>query len=90
MVVLSSASSSRTLIPNAGKHSMATRDYRLAEFSQALPPTKKLLQVLAEDNSGTYVLPFFCEWRDGGWHNPKSAKPLEAEIVGWRKAPRVR
>jgi hypothetical protein len=56
---------------------MATRDYRLAEFSQALPPTQKLLQVLAEDHSGTYVLPFFCEWRDGEWHNPKGAKPLE-------------
>ncbi len=63
---------------------MATRNYRLAEFSQAPPPPNKLLQVLAEDHSGTYVLPFPCEWRDGTWHNPKSSKPLDAKIVGWR------
>jgi hypothetical protein len=69
---------------------MATRDYRLAEFSQDQPPPNKLLQVLAEDHSGTYVLPFACQFHNGAWHNPKSTKPLEAIIVGWRKAPRVR
>jgi hypothetical protein len=69
---------------------MATRDHRLAEFSHGPPPPNKLLQVLAEDHSGTYVLPFPCEWRDGTWHNPKSVKRVEARIVGWRKAPRVR
>jgi hypothetical protein len=69
---------------------MATRDYRLAEFNQGPPPPNKFFQVLAEDHSGTYVLPFLCEWRGGAWHNPKSNKPLEANIVGWRKAPRVR
>ena len=69
---------------------MATRDHRLAEFYQGLPPPNKLLQVLAEDHSGTYVLPFPCEWRDGIWQNPKSVKALDAKIVGWRKPPRVR
>jgi hypothetical protein len=69
---------------------MATRDHRLAEFDQGPPPENKSLQVLAEDHSGTYVLPFSCIWRDGLWHNPNSTKPLEAKIVGWRPAPRVR
>ena len=69
---------------------MATRETRLADFFQTPPPTHKSLQVLAEDHCGTYVLPFFCIWRDGAWHNPNSRKALEAHIVGWRKAPRVR
>jgi hypothetical protein len=66
---------------------MATRHHRLAEFNQGPPPPNKLLQVLAEDHSGTYVLPFPCEWRDGTWH---TVKAIEARIIGWRKAPRMR
>lgn len=69
---------------------MATREFRIAEFNQGAPPPKTSLQVLAEDHSGTYVLPFLCEWRDGAWHNPKSSQSLKAKIVGWRKSPRVR
>jgi hypothetical protein len=65
---------------------MATRNNRLADFSQGPPPSNKQLEVLAEDHSGTYVLPFPCEWYDRAWHNPNSAKPLEANIVGWREA----
>ena len=44
---------------------MATREYRLAEFSQEAPPLGQPLQLLCEDKSGTYLLPFRCEWRDG-------------------------
>jgi hypothetical protein len=40
---------------------MATRDHRLAEFNKGPPPPNNLLQVLTEDHSGTYVLPFPCE-----------------------------
>jgi hypothetical protein len=69
---------------------MATREHRIADFNHRPPPENKQLQVLAKDYSGTYVLPFFCVWHSGAWHNPKSPKPLEANIVGWRKAPRVR
>ena len=69
---------------------MARRDYHLEDFNLELPPPNKLLQVLAKDHSGTYILPFPCTWRDGAWHNPKSTKPLEATIIGWRKPPRVR
>ena len=69
---------------------MVKRDYHLEDFDLGPPPPNKSLQVLAEDHSGTYVLPFLCEWRDNAWHNPKSSKPLEATIIGWRKAPRLR
>jgi hypothetical protein len=64
---------------------MATRDHRLSDFNQGPPPPNKPFEVLAEDHSGTYVLPFLCEWRDGAWHNPNSSKPFEAKVVGWRK-----
>ena len=68
---------------------MATRNNRLADFNQGLPPPNRSFEVLAEDHSGTYVLPFrSCQWRDGAWHNPASTKPLEAKVVGWRKARR--
>jgi len=68
---------------------MAKRDYHLEDFDLGPPPPNKSLQVLAKDHSGTYVLPFLCEWRDGGWHNPKTDKPLQTTIIGWRKPPRV-
>ena len=63
---------------------MTTREHQVSEFNQGPPPPDQSLQVLAEDHSGTYVLPFPCEWRNGAWHNPKSSKPLEAKIIGWR------
>ena len=54
---------------------MATRDYRLAEFSQGVPPAGRQLQVLCEDHNGTYLLPFKCEYRD----RFKAMHPLEGE-----------
>ena len=63
---------------------MATREYRLAEFSQEAPPPGRSLQLLCEDKSGTYLLPFSCEWRDGSWYAAAKTKPLEAKVVGWR------
>ena len=66
---------------------MATREFRLNEFNQGEPPQGQRLQLLCEDNSGTYLLPFACEYRDGAWHNPKGpvgSKPIEAKVVGWR------
>ena len=69
---------------------MAKRDYHIKDFNLGPPPPNKSLQVLAEDHSGTYVLPFLCEWHDGAWHNPQSNKTLEAAIIGWQKARRVR
>jgi hypothetical protein len=64
---------------------MATRERRLAEFDGAgNPPAGLPVQVLCEDQSGTYQLPFACHYVDGRWHNHESGGPLEATVVGWR------
>jgi hypothetical protein len=63
---------------------MATRDERLAMFNDGPPPPGRKLQLLAEDNNGTYVLPFACEWLDDAWRNASSKKILEVNVVGWR------
>ena len=50
---------------------MATREKRLAEFNGAgEPPPDQPVQVLCEDHSGTYQLPFACRFVDGAWRNP--------------------
>jgi hypothetical protein len=65
---------------------MPPRDIRIADYRQDQPPTGEPLRLLCEDNRGTYLLPFQCEWRDGAWYaTGKSAPPpLEAKVVGWR------
>ena len=42
------------------------------------------VQVLCEDQSGTYQLPFTCHFADGQWHNHESGGMVEATVVGWR------
>ena len=45
---------------------MATRERRLAEFDgSGEPPPDQPVQVLCEDHSGTYQLPFACRFVDG-------------------------
>ena len=34
-----------------------------------------------KSKSGTYLLPFRCEWRDGAWFAVEKTKPLEATVV---------
>jgi hypothetical protein len=64
---------------------MATRERRLAEFNGAgMPPQGMPVQVLCEDHSGTYQLPFPCHYVDGRWHNHESGGTVEATVVGWR------
>jgi hypothetical protein len=64
---------------------MATRERRLAEFSgEGEPPPDQLVQVLCEDHSGTYQLPFACRFVDGEWRNNESGGAVEATVVGWR------
>jgi hypothetical protein len=64
---------------------MATRERRLAEFNgEGLPASDQPVQVLCEDHSGTYQLPFACRFIDGAWRNHESGSPLEATVVGWR------
>jgi len=54
---------------------MATRERRLAEFNgSGEPPPDQPVQVLCEDHSGTYQLPFACRFVGGEWRNN----------VGWR------
>ena len=52
---------------------MATRERRLAEFNgNGEPPPDQPVQVLCEDHSGTYQLPFACRFIDGAWRNNDS------------------
>ena len=70
------------LTENSG---MATRERRLAEFNgEGQPPPDKPVQVLCEDHSGTYQLPFACSFVDGEWRNNESGGSVEATVVGWR------
>ncbi len=64
---------------------MATRERRLAEFNGAGDPEPdQAVQVLCEDHSGTYQLPFPCKLIDGEWRNAESGSAVEATVVGWR------
>jgi hypothetical protein len=64
---------------------MATREKRLAQFDgEGEPPPDLPVQVLCEDKSGTYELPFACRFVDGAWRNDESGGALEVNVVGWR------
>src|SRR6267154_1711864 len=64
---------------------MATRERRLAQFDgSGEPPPNQPVEVLCEDHSGTYQLPFACRWVDGQWRNEKTGGTVEAAVVGWR------
>ena len=69
---------------------MATREKRLAQFDgNGDPPPDQPVEVLCEDHSGTYQLPFACRWIDGQWRNDRTGGMVEATVVGWR-LPRAR
>ena len=64
---------------------MVTRKDRLSEFATEGTPTTDLsMELLCEDSSGTYVLPFRCKWIDGFWHNGHTNQLIEGRVVGWR------
>jgi hypothetical protein len=64
---------------------MATRERRLAQFDgNGEPPPNLPVEVLCEDHSGTYQLPFACRWTEGQWRNDRTGGALEAHVVGWR------
>lgn len=64
---------------------MATRDQRLAEFNgEGTPLPAESVQVLCEDKSGTYLLPFVCVHADGRWRNAVTGDLVEAAVIGWR------
>jgi hypothetical protein len=63
---------------------MATREKRLAQFDgEGEPPPDLPVQVLCEDHSGTYELPFACCFSNGAWRNHESGGTLEATVVAW-------
>jgi hypothetical protein len=69
---------------------MATREKRLAQFDgSGEPPPDVAVEVLCEDHSGTYQLPFACRLIEGRWHNHESGGPVEASVIGWR-LPRIK
>ena len=64
---------------------MATRERRLAQFDgNGEPPPDQPVEVLCEDHSGTYQLPFACRWVDGEWRNVESGGIVEATVIAWR------
>ncbi|MDB5485593.1 MAG: hypothetical protein JWR79_564 [Tardiphaga sp.] len=64
---------------------MATRERRLAEFNgQGDPQPDQEVEVLCEDHSGTYQLPFTCRFDHGQWLNAESGSIVEARVIGWR------
>jgi hypothetical protein len=69
---------------------MATREKRLAQFDgSGAPPPNQPVEVLCEDHSGTYQLPFVCRLVEGVWRNHDSGVAVEATVIGWRM-PRVK
>jgi hypothetical protein len=66
---------------------MATRQARLDEISNDPErPAGRTFELLCEDHNGTYLLPFFCHWREDGWHDAKTGRLIEAAVIGWRRA----
>jgi len=69
---------------------MATREKRLAQFDgNGEPPLDRPVEVLCEDHSGTYQLPFACRMVEGQWRNHESGGAVEATVIAWRM-PRVK
>ena len=67
---------------------MVDRAKRLAQFVTDRPPAPGVaVQLLCEDNRGTYTPPFSCRWADGGWISAVTSDPIDAEVLGWRDPP---
>ncbi len=64
---------------------MTTLEHRLAEFNSGAPPDDgQRVELLCQDQSGTYKLPFLCVWREGRWTNAKTGEAIGSAVVGWR------
>ena len=66
------------------KRLMATREFRISEFNTGTPPANLPFELLCEDHSGTYILPFAWRWLDGAWFGPRNVR-IDVTIVGWRE-----
>jgi hypothetical protein len=63
---------------------MPTREQRLSEFSTDAPAGSGPYELLCEDKSGTYVLPYPCSFSEGRWLNARSGEQIDAAVIGWR------
>ena len=51
---------------------------------EQFPPSNVQVQVLVEDPTGNYIMPFNCFYREGKWVGAGAGKPLEVRVLGWR------
>jgi hypothetical protein len=63
---------------------MANRQHRLSEFDQGAPPSNQPLEILCEDDCGTYLLPYRCQFVDGEWRTLERNTAITAKVLGWR------
>jgi hypothetical protein len=60
-------------------------DLKLHMFQREAPPLNEELLLLCEDEHGTYLLPFACNWREGAWYKAtRDGEPLTIKVIGWR------
>lgn len=65
---------------------MVTRSCRLNDFiSSYNPDPVHSVQLLCEDQVGTYVIPFPCKYTNGMWLSTTTGEILQAKVVGWRE-----
>jgi hypothetical protein len=48
-----------------------------------------LVELLCEDNVGTYLLPFLCRSIPEGFRNEQTGELVTGSVVGWRAPKRV-
>ncbi|MGO9846666.1 MAG: hypothetical protein ACLPKT_08730 [Methylocella sp.] len=53
--------------------------------TKSLPEEGVVVNVLALDRRGRYMIPFRVVFRDGRWWNARTGEQLAAVIVGWRR-----
>jgi len=69
----------------ASRIAMVTRQARLAEFPNPIDRGDGVpFEILCEDHSGTYLLPFLCHWTADEWRSCTTGKAIDARVIGWR------
>jgi hypothetical protein len=56
---------------------MATREARLAEFTQGIPKENRPLQILCEDQRGTYIIPYRASGQTARGGKLEALRPLK-------------
>jgi hypothetical protein len=57
--------------------------------STASPEEDAIVDVLAQDSRGQYLIPFPVIFRDNRWWNVRTGEELDAFIAGWRRAANI-